>query len=287
MAAIKREPVPPPGPIADLFDRLDDLHSKAGRPSMREIAHRAGRGNISSSTVHNLFRRPQVPRWAFLEQAVKALGGDEHQREAFFALWEAAWRAENDVAASPNSPVGLALPHGYALDPQDPPPRPLSGAPLGGVNGRAEDAPRSSHRIWSNEIPSRNPNFTGREAELTRLRENLFSGQPPHVQVISGMGGIGKPSWRLSTSIATSAPTKSSGGSGPSSRTGSGTRWSNWANGSSCARRRRTARVTGRSRPYSKRCNRAPGRVGCSSSITPLIRSTWKSTYPPAGRKGT
>jgi hypothetical protein len=75
VAAIKREPTPPPGPIADLFDRLDDLHSKAGRPSMREIALLAGRGNISSSTVHNLFRRPQVPRWSFLEQVVKALGG--------------------------------------------------------------------------------------------------------------------------------------------------------------------------------------------------------------------
>ena len=78
MAAIKREPLPPPGPIADLFDRLDDLHSKAGRPSMREIAIRAGRGNISSSTVHNLFRRSQVPRWAFLEQVVRALGGEGH-----------------------------------------------------------------------------------------------------------------------------------------------------------------------------------------------------------------
>jgi tetratricopeptide (TPR) repeat protein len=192
VAAIKREPVPPPGPIADLFDRLDDLHSKAGRPSMREIAQRAGRGNISSSTVHNLFRKPQVPRRAFLEQVVKALGGDEQQREAFFTLWEAAWRAENDVAARPSTPVGLALPHGYAVDHQDPPPRPLPTASPGGVNGRAEDVPRSSHRIWSNEIPSRNSNFTGREAELTLLRDNLFSGQSPHVQVISGMGGIGK-----------------------------------------------------------------------------------------------
>ena len=52
--------------------------------------------------------------------------------------------------------------------------------------------PRPPHRIWSNEIPSRNPNFTGRAAELERLRDNLFGRQPPHVQVISGMGGIGK-----------------------------------------------------------------------------------------------
>ena len=110
MAAIKREPMPP-GPITDLFSRLDDLHSKAGRPSMREIATRAGRGNISSSTVHNLFRRSQVPRWAFLEQVVKALGGAQ-EREGFLTLWEAAWRAENDVAAPQNGAADLGPPQG-------------------------------------------------------------------------------------------------------------------------------------------------------------------------------
>jgi tetratricopeptide (TPR) repeat protein len=188
VAAIKREPTPP-GPIADLFDRLDDLHSKAGRPSMREIAIRAGRGNISSSTVHNLFRRPQVPRWAFLEQVVKALGGPQ-DREIFLALWEAAWRAENNVAAPRKTPPDLALPQGHALnDRLEFPPHLPHGTSL---KGRTEPVPRPSHRIWSNEIPSRNPNFTGRAAELDRLRDNLFSRRPPHAQVISGMGGIGK-----------------------------------------------------------------------------------------------
>ena len=192
MAAIKREPTPPPGPIADLFDRLDDLHSKAGRPSMREIAIRAGRGNISSSTVHNLFRRSQVPRWAFVEQVVKALGGAQ-EREAFLGLWEAAWRAENDVAA-PRKPLpDRALPQGHALNDQSElTSRPPQGTSLGRAQGWTESLVRPSHRIWSNEIPSRNPNFTGRAAELERLRDNLFGHQPPHVQVISGMGGIGK-----------------------------------------------------------------------------------------------
>jgi tetratricopeptide (TPR) repeat protein len=191
VAAIKREPMPP-GPIADLFDRLDDLHSKAGRPSMREIAIRAGRGNISSSTVHNLFRRSQVPRWAFLEQVVKALGATQ-EREVFLGLWEAAWRAENDVAAPLKTPVDLSLPQGPVGNYYpELPPRPHQGALQGGVDGWLEAAPRPSHRIWSNEIPSRNPNFTGRAAELERMRDNLFSRQPPHVQVISGMGGIGK-----------------------------------------------------------------------------------------------
>ena len=192
MAAIKREPTPPPGPIADLFDRLDDLHSKAGRPSMREIAIRAGRGNISSSTVHNLFRRSQVPRWAFLEQVVKALGGAQ-EREVFLALWEAAWRAENHVAAPRKTSIDLALPQGHAVNDQpELPSRLPRGTSLAGGQGWTELVARPSHRIWSNEIPSRNHNFTGRAAELDRLRDNLFSQQPPHVQVIFGMGGIGK-----------------------------------------------------------------------------------------------
>jgi tetratricopeptide (TPR) repeat protein len=188
VAAIKREPIPPPGPIADLFDRLDDLHSKAGRPSMREIAIRAGRGNVSSSTVHNLFRRSQVPRWTFLEQVVKALGGGP-ERESFLALWEAAWRAENDVAAPRKAPADPLPPRGRAEDRQaDPPVRSRQNPPI----GRMDAMQRPAYRFWSSEIPSRNRNFTGRAAELKRLGDNLFSGQPPHVQVISGMGGIGK-----------------------------------------------------------------------------------------------
>ena len=58
--------------------------------------------------------------------------------------------------------------------------------------GRKEATPRPAHRIWSSEIPASNPNFTGRTAELEQISHNLFSRQPPHVQVLSGMGGIGK-----------------------------------------------------------------------------------------------
>ena len=67
MGAIKREPTPP-GPVSNLFDRLHDLHLEAGQPSMRQIATRIGRGVVSSSTVHNMFRGPRVPKWGFLER---------------------------------------------------------------------------------------------------------------------------------------------------------------------------------------------------------------------------
>ena len=142
MAAIKREP-PPPGPIADLFDRLDDLHSKAGRPSMREIAVRAGRGNISSSTVHNVFRRSAVPRWAFLEQIIRALDGAA-ERHVFLALWEAAWRAENNVAAPQRATAETALPQGRSGSPlPELPPRHQAEASKGTVTrGWIEPTPR-------------------------------------------------------------------------------------------------------------------------------------------------
>jgi hypothetical protein len=58
---------------------------------MREMAIRAGRGKVSSSTVHNVFRSSRVPRWNFLEAIVVALRGD---REEFLELWQAAWAAQ-------------------------------------------------------------------------------------------------------------------------------------------------------------------------------------------------
>jgi tetratricopeptide (TPR) repeat protein len=179
VGSIKRAPVPP-GPIKDLFDRLDQLHSSAGRPSMREIATRAGRGNISSSTVHNIFRSSRVPRWAFLEQVVQVLGG-AGDRDQFLVLWQLAWRAENerDVAGSPSAVGG----HGQA---------PGNGQIAPGLVDRNGPAPRLPQRIWSSEIPTRNRHFTGRQAQLELIYENLADGEAPHMQVIAGMGGVGK-----------------------------------------------------------------------------------------------
>jgi tetratricopeptide (TPR) repeat protein len=183
VGAIKREPAPQ-GPIADLFVRLDDLHSKAGRPSMREIAIRAGH-NISSSSVHNIFRRSRVPRREFLEHVVNALGG-AGEWEEFKVLWDAAWRAAN-ISSEPVSPQNHAGNQSSESWPQ-----PIGAVPQG--RGRVWTAAtrQPTERIWSSEIPPRNPNFTGRVAELDRISDNLCNQLPPHVQVISGAGGIGK-----------------------------------------------------------------------------------------------
>jgi len=185
VVAIKRDPTPP-GPVTNLFDRLDALHSRAGRPSLREISRRAGRGAISPSTVHNLFRTSRVPRWEFLEQVVAALGGD---RDEFLNLWQAAWRAENAVEAARTGPANAGPVQTRGGSQQS---GPTPGSIRGGNKDRAEGAPWQSQRIWSSEIPPRNPHFSGRVSELELMRDSLNNQQAPHVQVVVGMGGIGK-----------------------------------------------------------------------------------------------
>jgi trehalose 6-phosphate synthase len=87
---LKREPTPP-GAITDLFDRLHELHLDAGEPGVRHIATGIGRGVVSYTTVHNVFRGPKVPKWGHLELIVDQLGGNT---ETFRALWRAARQAE-------------------------------------------------------------------------------------------------------------------------------------------------------------------------------------------------
>jgi tetratricopeptide (TPR) repeat protein len=147
---------------------------------MREIARRAGRGNVSSSTVHNVFSGSRVPSWTFLEVIVKALGADPSRGE-FHALWDAAWVAQNEPGLS----------HDGLADEAQWPGRPSERLSSPGPRG-AGLPPRPSQRIWSNEIPSRNLNFTGRTRELETLSHNLGRQESPRVQVISGMGGVGK-----------------------------------------------------------------------------------------------
>jgi tetratricopeptide (TPR) repeat protein len=148
---------------------------------MREIARRAGRGNVSSSTVHNVFSGTRVPRWDYLEIIVIALGGAPG-RDEFHALWDAAWVAQDDAGTSynPADPVHQSGRHSERTS------RPAVLARRTGM------LPRPSQRIWSNEIPPRNLHFTGRVKELETLGRNLDSQQSPHVQVISGPGGVGK-----------------------------------------------------------------------------------------------
>jgi len=157
---------------------------------MREIAAGIGRGVISSSTIHNMFRGARLPKWGFLELVVEELHGDTAE---FRVLWEAAQLADEAAGQAARDP-GLSAPPGNGSAVIIPP-EPDTQAAVWSPTAPPEPAgPRPSHRIWSNEIPQRNLHFTGRVAELQELRANLVRGDRPHppAQLISGMGGVGK-----------------------------------------------------------------------------------------------
>jgi trehalose 6-phosphate synthase len=101
--ALKREPTSA-GPITELFDQLHELHLRAGEPGVRQIATGIGRGVLSYTTVHNVFRGPRVPKWGHLDLIVEQLGGD---RETFHTLGTAARLAERASAASTGSGQGI------------------------------------------------------------------------------------------------------------------------------------------------------------------------------------
>ena len=185
MGAIKREPTPA-GPISDLLDRLHDLHLVAGEPSMRQIAASIGRGVVSSSTVHNMFRGPRVPKWGFLELVVEDLQGDVAE---FRRLWQAARLAEEEAD---NPGMTAAVGNGGSASAAPEHDSPASNAQQSVLPGLVVSG--TSDRIWSNENPQRNLHFTGRIAELEALRANLTRDDRAHpaAQLISGMGGVGK-----------------------------------------------------------------------------------------------
>ncbi|MFD0684430.1 FxSxx-COOH system tetratricopeptide repeat protein [Actinomadura fibrosa] len=176
MGSIRRRPTPP-GPITDLFDRLNELHLEAGLPSVRQTVAGIGRGVISTSSVYNTLAGPRVPAWHFLALVVEELGGSV---DDYRPLWSAARRAELEGGQSAEaSPVGESRSRTEVPEPS---------------RIRLSDTTRS---LWGSSIPSRNPHFTARFAELQALeagygQQATADREGPVVQALYGQGGVGK-----------------------------------------------------------------------------------------------
>jgi tetratricopeptide (TPR) repeat protein len=159
---------------------------------VREIATGIGRGVISPSTIHNMFRGPRVPKWGFLELVVEELRGDPAE---FKILWQKARVAEDAEAGAEKGGSVTVLPGNGRVEPAAEKSASVVTLSQPAPATSAESAvPVPSRRLWSNEIPQRNSHFTGRVAELEALRANLVREDRPHppAQLISGMGGVGK-----------------------------------------------------------------------------------------------
>ena len=61
---------------------------------------------------------------------------------------------------------------------------------IGHTGGSAPGFPGTVPEVWN--IPPRNLSFTGRDAVLAGIRDQMLSGGQPAIQVLTGMGGAGK-----------------------------------------------------------------------------------------------
>ena len=178
----------PPGPITEFFARLDDLHAKAGRPSMRWIARKAGIGKISPSTVHNIFSGSRVPRWDFIEIIITVLNGAPRRAE-FLDLWNAAWLEQNNGSMALGVLTVPVLPHGRQ------PGRSLRTAPVPEQGeGREGRGCRPGRRGGSGQAKSRHatPTSVAGRTNWRRLTATWTVSNLRTFRLSRGMGGIGK-----------------------------------------------------------------------------------------------
>jgi tetratricopeptide (TPR) repeat protein len=109
------------GPLRRLLEELHELHHRAGRPSLRQLAVEVG---CSRTTVAAVFSEPRPPRWGLLELVVEALHGD-------VAEFHDRWLAATAVPATHQEP--LPAPHEIASVALRQAP-----APVGAFVGRTE-----------------------------------------------------------------------------------------------------------------------------------------------------
>ncbi|MGW6016201.1 hypothetical protein [Streptomyces sp. NPDC055210] len=90
-----KRPQLPEGPLKDLTDALHELHLRAGRPTLSDLA-RALEGGVSRSRLHDALTSGRLPRWEVVDALVEVLGSrargtaPEQELDRFHALWQRA-----------------------------------------------------------------------------------------------------------------------------------------------------------------------------------------------------
>lgn len=125
-----KRPQLPEGPLKDLVDALHELHLRAGRPTLSDLA-RSLEGGVSRSRLHDAFTSGRLPRWEVVDALVETLGSrargttPEQELDRFHALWQSA------VAGSDRPEPATA---------SEPKPRPTPPPPLPGPSASVVDA---------------------------------------------------------------------------------------------------------------------------------------------------
>ncbi|MEU2873494.1 hypothetical protein ABZ769_30555 [Streptomyces olivoreticuli] len=103
------------GPLKDLNDALHDLHLRAGRPSLSEMAAKITDGRISRSSLHEALTSAALPRWDTVDALVEILAtrarktSPEQEIDRFNELWQEAAQPspKRAVPHQPSPPEAL------------------------------------------------------------------------------------------------------------------------------------------------------------------------------------
>lgn len=186
--------------VAQRFvDDLNQLRQRAGQPSYSTLerlsGHRLKRATMSDVLNGN---RVKVPDWRFIHEFVTACrsAAAENRLEVDRLGTVADWKRHWDGAVSgvidsrfPGHGSQQSGPIGQILEPQEKAQDHEAAAPGSRPEDSGDDTARPS--LWG-RVPSRLPDFVGREGWLATLRQTLARDDRIGLVAIQGLPGVGK-----------------------------------------------------------------------------------------------
>ena len=187
-------------PVAQRFaDDLNQLRQRAGQPSYNVLERLSGH-RLKRATMSDILNghRVKVPDWRFIHEFVTACrsAAEENRLDVDQLGTVADWKRHWDGAVS--GIIGARFPgHGsQQSDAMAPTPEPREEAPgdeAAAPDSRPEDFGEDIARpsLWG-RVPSRLPDFVGREGWLATLRQALTRDDGVGLVAIQGLPGVGK-----------------------------------------------------------------------------------------------